>query len=70
MSPLTDINIIRKALAALRINFDDRDIAITVSVGLTQFNEGETSHTFIQSADNALYRAKENGRNRIEIEEA
>lgn len=41
---------------------------ITVSIGLAVFPEhGRTGATLIKAADEALYRAKENGRNRIEV---
>jgi diguanylate cyclase (GGDEF)-like protein len=39
---------------------------ITVSFGIAQFVEGESATSFIERADAALYRAKANGRNRVE----
>jgi diguanylate cyclase (GGDEF)-like protein len=42
---------------------------ITVSLGLTQWCSGDTAETFIHRADEALYRAKASGRNRIEVVE-
>ncbi|HWP94490.1 MAG TPA: diguanylate cyclase [Gammaproteobacteria bacterium] len=44
-----------------------RDIAITVSIGIAAAGEGVTAATAVmRAADEALYRAKRNGRNRIE----
>lgn len=40
---------------------------ITVSFGVTQFIEGDTEASLINRADDALYKAKKNGRNRVEM---
>lgn len=40
---------------------------LTVSVGVAQHQFGEDAETFYMRADAALYRAKEGGRNRIEL---
>ncbi len=40
---------------------------ITVSVGVTQFDSSDMKNQIMQRADQALYKAKEKGRNRIEI---
>jgi two-component system cell cycle response regulator len=41
--------------------------AITVSLGLSSWEPGEDAHSLIFRTDEALYKAKENGRNRVEI---
>jgi len=38
---------------------------LTCSFGVTQFKAGDTEHTFFERVDNALYEAKENGRNQV-----
>ena len=40
---------------------------ITASFGVTQFLEGDTETALINRADEALYKAKTNGRNRLEL---
>lgn len=42
------------------------EIDVTVSVGVAQWYTGETLRELVQHADRMLYRAKENGRNRVE----
>ncbi|MDA3810450.1 MAG: GGDEF domain-containing protein [Spirochaetaceae bacterium] len=46
---------------------DERMHGITVSIGVAQFKEGETADNIIERADRALYVAKENGKNRVEL---
>jgi len=40
---------------------------VTVSIGITQVVEGDTNESMVKRSDQALYQAKNNGRNRIEI---
>jgi diguanylate cyclase (GGDEF)-like protein len=42
-------------------------LSVTVSLGLTQIKEKDTEDSVFQRADQALYKAKSNGRNRVEI---
>jgi len=45
----------------------DEKVSVTVSIGISTFPEdGVDEHALIESADKALYRAKEKGRNRVE----
>ena len=41
---------------------------ITASYGVAAFRPGDTVHSLIKRADEALYRAKTGGRNRVEVE--
>lgn len=41
---------------------------ITASFGVSIYGEGDTQESMMQRADEALYRAKRNGRNRVETE--
>jgi diguanylate cyclase (GGDEF)-like protein len=40
---------------------------MTASFGVTQFIDGDDGITFVKRADDALYNAKKNGRNRVEV---
>jgi len=46
------------------------EISITVSIGVTSFVPQDGIDTLLARADRALYRAKANGRDRVELEEA
>ncbi|MBX2809644.1 MAG: GGDEF domain-containing protein [Cellvibrionaceae bacterium] len=61
---LTLLNRIRESLAKAPFKYKDQKISITVSIGITAFNEGDHSQAVFDRADKALYDAKENGRNR------
>jgi diguanylate cyclase (GGDEF)-like protein len=45
---------------------DDLHIPITISIGVNEFTDDKNILELIDSADKALYRAKKNGRNRVE----
>jgi len=40
---------------------------LTISIGVASYIPGETTHRFIERADDALYRSKESGRNRVSV---
>jgi len=44
-------------------------VPVTISQGIAQLKTGETVHDLIDRADKAMYQAKQNGRNRVEIAE-
>jgi diguanylate cyclase (GGDEF)-like protein len=60
---------IRNAVEKLRPKLDC-DIRMTVSLGVVTLREGEDSAAVLARADDALYQAKEEGRNRVVTEQA
>jgi len=57
---------IRSAVQALQIDAADQKILVTVSIGVAEFVVDESAEAFIECADQAMYRAKLGGRNRVE----
>jgi len=57
---------LRTAVEQCPFHFKSEPVVITVSVGVTALRAGERSDTALKRADQALYRAKEGGRNRVE----
>lgn len=59
---------IRRAVEGADISFEGKVIPITISVGVATWSDGEpaTPDELVKAADEYLYKAKENGRNRTE----
>ena len=45
----------------------DKEVSITISIGVTQYIPKEQLSTFIQRADKAMYLSKQNGRNQVTV---
>ncbi len=60
---------LRQAVQASRCAWNGQSVAVTVSVGVWGGNlaPGDRGDPLIDAADSALYRAKQNGRNRVEV---
>jgi diguanylate cyclase (GGDEF)-like protein len=59
---------VRQAVEALELPVEGKTVKITISVGVASFPDCATEQSnLILEADNAMYRAKENGRNQVQI---
>ncbi|MHC3825521.1 GGDEF domain-containing protein [Pseudomonas sp. G3-19] len=58
---------LRAAIEACPFHFKGERVTITISMGLASFKTGEHSDLVLKRADQALYRAKNGGRNRVEL---
>lgn len=56
---------IRKSIEALRFPDLPGNLRVTVSIGVAEFKQGETTDETLARADLALYQAKQNGRNQV-----
>jgi len=48
--------------------FQNQQITVTLSIGMTKIKETDTIDAIIQRSDTALYKAKNNGKDRLEME--
>jgi len=72
VTPNIDLNQGLQVAEKLREQLSETTFAIprpvTASFGVSQYREGDSDTSMIHRADEALYRAKKNGRNRVEPE--
>ena len=71
--PFTSKDIAKKVAENLRvsikaINFTNiKDKKITISIGVSEILKDKTIEEALNVADNLLYKAKQNGRDRVEV---
>ena len=73
--PETEIEGALEVAERVRVNLENTEIVheenkffITASIGISEYREGDTPESLMNRADQAMYRAKESGRNRICVE--
>ena len=57
---------LRVMVAAVSFPSLPREAQVTVSIGITEYHQGEPIQAALLRADSALYAAKQTGRNRVE----
>ena len=57
---------LRKGIQDLDLRFDGDRIPVTISVGVGEYHSGQSVDECIRETDRALYKAKQQGRNRVE----
>ncbi|MDT8371629.1 MAG: diguanylate cyclase [Gammaproteobacteria bacterium] len=62
-------NKIREKVANSKFHYDNKPVPITASAGLAMFRPNDSIDDVFKRADQALYRAKESGRNRCLVED-
>lgn len=60
---------LRQKIAATPVEVNGQHIAITISIGISEYDGVENADQTVGRADAALYCAKERGRNRVEVAE-
>ena len=60
---------LRATIAGLSCIYDNQEIPITISIGVATMRGGENKDDLVKRADQALYEAKRNGRNQIQVAE-
>lgn len=71
--PFTSKDIAKKVAENLRVLIGENNFSykmnrkITISIGVTEFSKSKSVEDTLLLVDNLLYKAKENGRNRVEV---
>ena len=59
------LNVLRKKVASLPFTFKNNRVSITLSIGVSLVNKDDNVHSAFERADDALYQAKKDGKNRV-----
>lgn len=65
---VSKLNELKEGIKAQKIYHPKKDVSITVSMGVAFYRDSKSKEDMIRKADNAVYKAKEQGRDRIEFD--
>ncbi len=60
-----ELNLLNKSIANLPFKFKNNKVSITLSIGATHITQEDNIHTAFERADEAMYKAKTQGKNRV-----
>ena len=60
---------VRGQIAAQVFSVGQKQLTLTISIGVSEYSEGKTLESCIKKADTALYEAKRQGRNSVVVSE-
>ena len=58
---------IRRTIACTTVNTGKAELRVTLSIGIAALAEGDDGNRLFDKADQALYSAKDGGRDRVEV---
>lgn len=67
-SAIIPLERLRQIIEEHNFRFNNNEIKVTISIGVSSDTQAETPQQMFDNADRALYKAKEDGRNRIIVE--
>lgn len=62
---IKELNTINKNIARLPFKFKNNKVSITLSIGVTHITKDDNIHTAFERADEAMYKAKSQGKNQV-----
>lgn len=62
---IEELNVINKSVARLPFKFKENKVSITLSIGATHITKEDNYHTAFERADEAMYKAKKQGKNQV-----
>lgn len=62
---IKELNFVNKSIARLPFKFKNNKVSITLSIGATHINMEDNIHTAFERADEAMYKAKAQGKNQV-----